>query len=475
MADNPHLAQQWRDRFGPNFRFKGLFGISELHTSNIKALNHIVTNSAIYQKPPTTLANAQRLAFSESNWMTINAKDESLQAPAFGVPQIRLVTEVFVEKAVQVCTRGRPRENTVEVLSWLRRMALDVIGEAGFDYPFDALATKGKKNELDQVFTQLFHSPHVNRNAAFRLSQTIFLILKLLLVSESKANIKATDGDKALSSRRDLLSVLLKANLATDTPQRLTDAEVIAQIPTFFVAGHVLFIVALLFGTDVVTLNPAVQSKLREELLTISTDNPTMDELNSLPYLEMVGFLLLFQRITQLSVQVVRETMRVYCPVVFISRMAMQDDVLPLAKPYIDKLKAGKSHDSLLIPKGQMIHIPILAVNRDKEIWGKTRTSSSPSAGKSYRTPSALSPAYGRTKLLFFAGPHNCIGFRFALAEMKALLFTVVRAFEFKPAVPEGGIGSSGAGFLQRPMVLAHKEEGTGLPLILKPFNAQGY
>jgi hypothetical protein len=34
--------------------------------------------------------------------------------------------------------------------------------------------------------------------------------------------------------------------------------------------------------------NTAVQSKLREELLTLSTDNPTMDELNSLPYLEHV-------------------------------------------------------------------------------------------------------------------------------------------------------------------------------------------
>ncbi|KAJ7144299.1 hypothetical protein C8R44DRAFT_143714 [Mycena epipterygia] len=53
----------------------------------------------------------------------------------------------------------------------------------------------------------------------------------------------------------------------------------------------------------------------------------------------------------------------------FTQRMAMKDDVLPLAKPYIDQ--AGKSHDSLPIPKGQMIHIPIWGVNTDKEIWGE--------------------------------------------------------------------------------------------------------
>jgi hypothetical protein len=37
--------------------------------------------------------------------------------------------------------------------------------------------------------------------------------------------------------------------------------------------------------------------------------------------------------------------MRAHAPVVFTQRMAMENDVLPLAKPYIDK--TGKSHDSL--------------------------------------------------------------------------------------------------------------------------------
>jgi cytochrome P450 len=76
-------------------------------------------------------------------------------------------------------------------------------------------------------------------------------------------------------------------------------------------------------------VNAAAQSKLREELLTFSTDNPTLDELNSLPYLEYV----------------VREVMRVHAPVLFTQRMAMEDDVLPLSKPYIDQ--RGRSHDSL--------------------------------------------------------------------------------------------------------------------------------
>jgi hypothetical protein len=55
---------------------------------------------------------------------------------------------------------------------------------------------------------------------------------------------------------------------------------------------------------------------------------------------------------------------------------------------------------------------------------------------------------------------------------MKALLFTLIRTFEFEPAVP-GGVGAMGRGLMQRPTVLAGKEKGIGLPLILKPYHVE--
>jgi hypothetical protein len=54
---------------------------------------------------------------------------------------------------------------------------------------------------------------------------------------------------------------------------------------------------------------------------------------------------------------------------------------------------------------------------------------------------------------------------------LKALLFILIRAFEFEPAVPKGGIGPT-TGLLQRPRVLA-ENNGSGLPLIVKLYNAQ--
>ncbi|KAJ6566197.1 cytochrome P450 [Mycena capillaripes] len=486
MADDPHLTAKWRREFGANFLFNGLFSISELHTSDLKAINHIIAKAEIYQKAPSSLAGAQIL-LGGKGLLSVERDEHKRHASllhyigghtflkdssvSFIVsPQLR---DIWTREVAQ-----QDGEARIEVMSWLRRMTLDVIGQAGFNYRFDALETNGKPNELNEVFTDLFHSPQTNRYAGFRSAQAIMPILRLVIpqpvpgwklllaahnkmytigkgiLSKSKADIMATEGPKTLGTRRDLLSMLLKANLSTNIPetQRLSDAEVIAH-PNLFFAGHETTSSAITWALHELSLNTAVQSKLREELLTISNDNPSMDELNALPYLE----------------QVIRETMRVHAPAVFTTRMAMEDDLLPLSKPYIDK--KGKSHDSFPIPKGQMIHIPILAVNTDKEIWGEDAAEFKPERWEKVPDSASAIPSVWANLLTFFAGPHNCIGFRFSLAELKALLFILVRAFEFEPAVPKSAIGPT-TGLLQRPRVLA-EHGGSGLPLIVKRYNAQ--
>ncbi|KAJ7067692.1 cytochrome P450 [Mycena belliarum] len=485
MANDAHLTEKWRKEFGPTFQFKGLFSVSELHTSDIKAVNHIITNSNIYRRAPYTIEDTKRLMGRGILAVTQDEhkRQRRIMNPAFGIAQIRLVTEVFVEKSVQLrdiwaaqTAQGHGTAR-VEVMSGLRKMTLDVIGQAGFNYQFNALDPSTGPNELNKAFTDLFHSPQSGRYAALRLAQAMVPILKLVpmpgskvlmnarnkmfeignnIVSESKVSIKASGTTKDLGRRRDLLSVLLKANMSTDIPesQRMTDAEVIAQIPAFFIAGHETTSASTTWALHALSINPGVQRKLREELMTMATDNPTMDELNSLPYLELV----------------VRETMRVHAPVVFLSRMAMEDDVLPLAKPYIDQ--NGQAHESLPIPKGLVMHIPILAINTDKAIWGPDADEFRPERWENIPDAAGDIPGVWANLFTFFAGPHNCIGFRFSLVEMKALLFTLVRAFEFEPAVPKGGIGPSPS-VLQRPVVLAEPEKAFQLPLILKPVNAE--
>ncbi|KAG6854184.1 hypothetical protein C0991_009836 [Blastosporella zonata] len=97
------------------------------------------------------------------------------------------------------------------------------------------------------------------------------------LLRESKASIHEK------GEARDLLSLLVKSNIATDIPehQRMTDQDVLAQVPTFLVAGHETTSTATTWTLYALTQNQAAQNKLREELLMVETDNPTMEQLNA--------------------------------------------------------------------------------------------------------------------------------------------------------------------------------------------------
>lgn len=64
-----------------------------------------------------------------------------------------------------------------------------------------------------------------------------------------------------------------------------------------------------------------IQDKLREELLGFPGEEPTMDELNALPYLDAV----------------VRENSRKNCVVEQTIRVPVRDTRIPVSKPYLDR------------------------------------------------------------------------------------------------------------------------------------------
>jgi cytochrome P450 len=95
----------------------------------------------------------------------------------------------------------------------------------------------------------------------------------------------------------------------------------ISEIPTFILAGHETTSSITTWCLYVLSRYPEIQRKLREELLGVKNDSPSMDELNALVYLEGV----------------VRETLRLYSPVPTTIRCATKDDIVPLAIPFKDK------------------------------------------------------------------------------------------------------------------------------------------
>lgn len=98
---------------------------------------------------------------------------------------------------------------------------------------------------------------------------------------------------------------------------------------SFLLAGHETTSSATTWCLYALTQAPEVQRKLREELLSVSTDTPTMDELMALPYLDMV----------------VKEVLRLHAPVPSTVRIATKEEVIPVGEPYTDRF--GEVQDKI--------------------------------------------------------------------------------------------------------------------------------
>ncbi|KAJ7279322.1 cytochrome P450 [Mycena rebaudengoi] len=484
-ADNSVLHEQWVQKYGPVLKYKAFLGLTRLYTHDAKALNHFLVNSYIYQRPEPTRYTLTRvlgpgLLITEED---VHKRQRKIMNPAFGAPQVRELTGIFVEKSIQASLRdiwvaqaehegGVAR---VEIGSWLTKATLDIIGLAGFHHKFDSLSAEdtANPNELAKAFSTMLKAG--TKMSYFRILQLRFPVFRRIpteldklmeisrattmriarqLLQESKKEAAESGTFDNGGYRRDLLSLLVRANTAKDIPahQQLSDDDFLAQVPTFLVAGHETTSSATTWALFALTQNTAAQARLRKELLGLSTDNPTMDELNALPFLECV----------------VRETLRLYAPVPTTIRVATRDDIVPLSAPFTDL--NGKIHETLKITKGQTVLIPILAMNRDQNIWGSDAMEFIP---ERWETPISNSvPGVWGNMLTFLGGPRSCIGFRFSLVETKALLFTLIRAFEFELAVPAHDIRSK-TSIVQRPVLRSDPEAGPQLPLLVKPYVRQ--
>jgi len=272
------------------------------------------------------------------------------------------------------------------------------------------------------------------------------------LLKETKASLADDKGSKS-SRRKDVLSILAQANTIETETLQMSDEEVMAQIPTFIIAGHETTSITMSWALFALTQNKDAQTKLREEVSNLSTENPSMDDLNGFPYLDAV----------------VRETLRLYPPVSGVLREAVKDDYIPLSKPFTDT--KGIVHNEIRIKKGQGITVPVALIQRDKSIWGEDATEFKPERWA--KIPDAATSIHGvwANLFTFIGGPRSCIGFRFSLVETKALLFTLIRAFEFDLAVPAKDLGSKPNDIL-RPVLLTDPNNSNQMPLIVRPVSS---
>ncbi|KAI6040266.1 cytochrome-450 hydroxylase [Pisolithus marmoratus] len=477
-------------KYGRHVRIRGLGPWDDrLLPLDPVSVAHVLKNSTIYEKPwqsrrlITSLIGCGMLAAEG----VVHKRQRRVATPAFSVQNLRsFVPVVFTkgnelqEKWCDILDMGTNEGVKIDVCHWISRATFDVIGLAGFDYHFNAI--QNESDELFHAYKEMFEIA-VSQSNGFRTVIGIYIpLLNELfpdervktvkrcqeviervagrLIQQKKSRILEGEDTGQGHAGKDLLTLLIKSNLATDLPsdQRISDADILHNINTFMFAGSDTTSLALTWTLYLLAKHPEAQRRLRAELLEAAPFTPisrlTNEEIESLynilsnlPYLN----------------DVVRESLRLIPPVHSSLRVATRDDEIPTSCPV--RLRNGTVSDqnSIQIAKGSFVHVPIEAFNLDKDIWGEDAWDFNPDRWGTLPEAVSALPGLFSNLLTFSAGPRSCIGMRFSMIEMKTFLYTLLTNFEvFKANV-----------VLTRPYVTGQFKAGSQCPLLVRRYTRQ--
>jgi cytochrome P450 len=430
--------EEWFDTYGHVIRYKFLMGGMRLSSVDMGFIGYVLQHNDDFIKPVRAQEMLERLL---GNGVlvaehTAHRRQRRVLNPAFSPAAIRDMTPIFYDKSyelqrklIELIDEPSPTDQAsptpakaedvvkgarkIDVMRYMGATTLDVIGLAGFDYDFNAL--RDNKNELAQAFRDMFSAgmgisamnvlqnfipilqaiPTKARETTRRSRAVTVRIGKELMENKKKAvrALFAGEVEKGSDIGKDLLSLVIKANMASDlrADQQLTDDEVLAQITTFMLAGNETSSTALTWLLYRLALHKDVQDRLRAECQAVPNDRPSMDEVNALPFLD----------------QCVHESLRFDNPVANTIREAVTDQVIPLSEPVMGR--DGKMMSEVHVKKGTTIFLPIMNVNRSKEIWGEDADKFNPDRFGVGGIPRKHVPGVFGNLLTFLGGARNCM------------------------------------------------------------------
>ncbi|KAG5635673.1 hypothetical protein H0H81_010450 [Sphagnurus paluster] len=252
----------------------------------------------------------------------------------------------------------------LDVLHWMGRAALEMIGRGGFGYSFDPL--------VEGI------TPHPFITAAKQLVPTLsslaisreYLLPKLIKIGTPRLRRLAVTliPSKKIQKLRYIVDTFERTSVEIFEMKKKASQEggfesldqkgkdimsVLSASLTF--AGTDTTSNALSRILQLLSTHPKVQDKLRSEVIqAINTygDDILYDDLVKLPFLDAVC----------------RETLRLYPPIPIVARVARQGASVSLSTPI--KGLDGREMHSIMIPKGTKLYMSVSNANRDPALWG---------------------------------------------------------------------------------------------------------
>ncbi|KAJ3922577.1 cytochrome P450 [Lentinula edodes] len=491
------LETKWFNEYGTAFRTSSCYGSSIIfinrdayHGSDPRAIQYVFHTSG-YRFPKgrdsqqvTKMLFGRGIVWAEGE---VHNRQRKALNPAFSASQLRQFLDLFQRSTSRLAKKWKEEElvdgtgngKVINVTHWLPRITLDVIGESAFGYDFGAL--DGRANELGEIFKHMLYvieqRPLILWRA-FRRSipaplgdflcrfptkaekrfKEFSTASKKVAKSVFDTASLQTNGEEDLKGSKDVLSVLLRSNMTADPKKALDEDEVLSQMA--YVPRQVLIrrhettastTTWLLYELGKSLKDQSrVYDEIREMRSRIGPDvEPTASDYDSMPFFNAV----------------IKEGLRLHPIVPALIRQAASDDVIPLEFPVISE--SGEELSQIPVSKGQRVSVSISVYNRLTQVWGKDANEWNPERFLHESKKDTTLGVYANL-MTFSAGVRACIGWRFALMELQAILFGLLEKFEFSPG-PEGldDIQRVPAG-LMIPMKKGHWMDGIQMPLRVK-------
>ncbi|KAI0340347.1 cytochrome P450 [Trametopsis cervina] len=486
---------QYAKDYGLVWRMRGGLGEDVLAIADPKALQYIFHTSA-YKFPKSVESDVSTRVIMGHSILGADGHDHprhrKVMNPAFSAPQLRSFLPLFRESGQKLCRMwkeqifdGKAEDHVIPVNKWLARTTLDVIGQTAFQFDFGAM--DDVKNELSEAYENMFsdsllyptigitlyraswrflprwllklveYTP-TREYTRFRRTRRAIEKVSKVLVENAMEEAKTVELEKG---KKDVMSVLVRANLSENPSAQLSKYEMISQMSALTLAGHETTANTLSWLLWELSKTPDYQVKLREEIRAKRSEIATkygggadfkMEDLESMPFLQAM----------------LKEVLRFHPIVYQVLRRAGRDDVIPLSQPITTA--NGDVIDQIPVGKGQSILISVCMYNRIKSIWGEDADEFNPMRFLEGRVENTVKVGMYANLMSFAAGPRGCIGWRFSLIEMQAILVSLIEHFEF--SLPKEGIEviRMPVGIMS-PMVKGRLKEGVLLPLSVRPLD----
>ncbi|CAF3477693.1 unnamed protein product [Rotaria socialis] len=365
-------------------------------------------------------------------------------SPLFRRAKISAHADTIIDCTDKLLNRWRnynnnPTDIHLNLIEQSQQLLLTILGFVAFDYDLQTLDEEDRSNE-----NELTHALCINFKTSIFVARLPMFIARIYLVLNYEYRQARMTIDRYLQQmidqelretavtrtqrRKTSLIASLVASLQEDElfeatkseehKKGLSQIEVMGEMLALLSAGYSPTSAALVWFMHLMSKYPQVQSKLKNELVEYNLQRLSVEQIDSLTYLDCV----------------IRELFRFVPPIVGTLRTLTADDRL--------------SATGVQLSKGDQVFIPFYNLGRDSRYWSGSFDLDQFHPER-FLIESNMNS--NKTASIAFGGGHRqCIGQDFARLELKAICVRLMQHMSFG----DGGPDVNESGYKQTDTIL---------------------